>query len=342
MAEQSISKKAKRQIFTYRWGTNEALWNGGKPAPEEALGYLRDYARKRRVPKQGWQVGPDNGRRPMYSQEIVAGDILIFYAGKKFTKDSGVYGVALAGTAEAEDSSLLAIPEGERRLKFRWLVTKELADSPLTGYEDLFGPPGPASTLYRINWMPSKLLRLVDDALRAKGAKPLGQRFRKSVRPLKRDVDKLQELPEAERVRVVREVRQVLRSALLRPRVCKLWGYACAACGLELSDGKGHYECEVAHICEVKEDGKDLISNSLPLCRTHHWAFDQNLWCIRPDNLRIEVRNDLRSHPALRDLHGKKLTRPTGASRVKALKAVNIAMRWERYRTQSAEVHAKH
>lgn len=94
----------------------------------------------------------------------------------------------------------------------------------------------------------------------------------------------------------------------MRPNVLKLWGGACAACGLELR-ATSAYECEVAHLRSVEDLGHDNTANALPLCRTHHWAFDKNLWGIHPRSLVIDVRKDFRKAPLGR-IHAKRLRGP--------------------------------
>ena len=67
--------------------------------------------------------------------------------------------------------------------------------------------------------------------------------------------------------------------------------------------GLDRYECEVAHLEPVNQDAPDAL-NTIPLCRTHHWAYDRRLWAIRPADFRLHVRMAVRHHPSLRALHG--------------------------------------
>jgi putative restriction endonuclease len=46
---------------------------------------------------------------------------------------------------------------------------------------------------------------------------------------------------------------------------------------------------EAAHIIPVDESGTDDPRNGLPLCRNHHYAFDESMFKINPLNLAIEV-----------------------------------------------------
>lgn len=47
-------------------------------------------------------------------------------------------------------------------------------------------------------------------------------------------------------------------------------------------------EAEAAHIIEVESGGPDDPRNGLSLCRRHHWAFDNRLFCIN-DALEVKV-----------------------------------------------------
>jgi len=76
---------------------------------------------------------------------------------------------------------------------------------------------------------------------------------------------------------------------------------------MKLASKAGVYECEIAHIVQVFEKGKDDVGNVLPLCRTHHWAFDEHLWGIDPNCMRISVKKGFRDERGLQGLHGSVL-----------------------------------
>jgi hypothetical protein len=116
-----------------------------------------------------------------------------------------------------------------------------------------------------------------------------------------------QELSAGNRERILAEVRRAVRDQRLRPVVLENWGGKCAACGLELKTTKGEFECEIAHVREVKDEGKDDSSNALPLCRTHHWAFDRMMWAIRPDDRVVVVHQDYVTRPGLKEIDGRKI-----------------------------------
>jgi len=89
-----------------------------------------------------------------------------------------------------------------------------------------------------------------------------------------------------------RLLRVVARTARLRPLVLGVFGTRCVVCGSNLVDLTNHAECEIAHIAPVHRGGVDSVSNAMPLCRTHHWAFDRGLWAINPATLRaLESEN---------------------------------------------------
>jgi hypothetical protein len=142
-----------------------------------------------------------------------------------------------------------------------------------------------------------------------------------------------------DRQRVLTEIRRVVREQRLRRRVIQLWGPGCAACGLLLRRNS-FYECEVAHVKPVADKGPDHPLNALPLCRTHHWAFDNFLWAIKPDFTMVVSKevgtNALESdaYDALfRELHGKSLRRGLGNKHAKHLLApAFVEHRWKAFR----------
>jgi len=114
-------------------------------------------------------------------------------------------------------------------------------------------------------------------------------------------------LEAADTDRLYVEVKRALRNQALRPIVLGNWGIQCAFCGSSLKARPGIYEVEIAHVQEVHQKGPDSPRNALPLCRTHHWAFDQNLWAIKPDTNTIFVAKEFRRAESLKGFHGRKL-----------------------------------
>ena len=47
---------------------------------------------------------------------------------------------------------------------------------------------------------------------------------------------------------------------------------------------------KAAHICGVAQQGSDDWRNGIPLCATHHDAFDDHLFCIHPLSKLIECK----------------------------------------------------
>ncbi|MHA6298778.1 HNH endonuclease [Devosia sp. CAU 1758] len=100
----------------------------------------------------------------------------------------------------------------------------------------------------------------------------------------------------AARPRILRDV--ALRDAQLRWVVLEHYGSACAVCGSNHGDAeRGLYEVEVCHVQALKFGGPDVITNALPMCRTHHWAYDIGLFTLAPQG-QILVSN--RMTPDLR------------------------------------------
>jgi hypothetical protein len=139
----------------------------------------------------------------------------------------------------------------------------------------------------------------------------------------------LEEFPTIDRQFILKEVLQRIRNAKLRPAVLRYWGTACAACGLEL-EADGLFECEVAHIHPVHLKGTDQLRNALPLCRTHHWAFDRLLWAIDPETQKISVRQSHQEDPMLAPIDGVKVTAPE-AEGIDFLATDVLTHRWERF-----------
>ena len=135
--------------------------------------------------------------------------------------------------------------------------------------------------------------------------------------------------PQRERIR--RILGAVLREPTLRGDVLALWGGKCAACGLEMR-AESNYECEVTHIRPVEYEGNDSLRNALPLCRTHHWAFDNYVWAIRPA-LSIDVRKEFRNVGPMKALHGKRLGAPIGKKSAASLLGLPyVKWRWSEYK----------
>lgn len=70
-----------------------------------------------------------------------------------------------------------------------------------------------------------------------------------------------------------------------RFNVLREYGCKCAVC-----DIRHPQLIKAAHICSKSENGTDDWRNGVPLCATHHDAFDAYLFCIEPDSGRVRCR----------------------------------------------------
>jgi hypothetical protein len=69
-----------------------------------------------------------------------------------------------------------------------------------------------------------------------------------------------------------------------RFQVLAQYGCKCAVCPITHSS-----LIKAAHICDKAHNGSDDWRNGVPLCSTHHDAFDAHLFIIHPDTLKIET-----------------------------------------------------
>lgn len=76
------------------------------------------------------------------------------------------------------------------------------------------------------------------------------------------------------------------RKGEFRFGVFKRYGAECAVCRIRLLEA-----LDAVHIVPVEDLGTDDPRNGLPLCATHHRAFDAQRFAIHPETLRIETRS---------------------------------------------------
>jgi len=184
--------------------------------------------------------------------------------------------------------------------------------------------PGDVRSAYPISKSDAERL------LQAARANPRPARWRGSDdRVVKATRACLRELPLVERQIALRQIRLAVRNALLRRTVLAHWPAECAACGCSIREGD-RTECEIAHIRDVHQRGADQVRNALPLCRTHHWAFDVLLWAIRPTDRRIVVRKSQRRNASLKLIHGRTIRVPR-TSTTPLLGEDALAWRWKRF-----------
>jgi putative restriction endonuclease len=86
------------------------------------------------------------------------------------------------------------------------------------------------------------------------------------------------------------QFRQKITTAKARPgqrrfrfHVLEKYGCKCAVCDIR------HPQLIIAaHICGKAEKGCDDWRNGIPLCATHHEAFDNHFFCIEPNTGAIQ------------------------------------------------------
>jgi hypothetical protein len=271
---------------------------------------------------------------PAGTRQLRVDDIVIFYAGARFGRAAGIYGIARAGSTD-DTSGDLAVRADRWKLPVRWLpCSREMAMHPIADFARVLAPPGPASTLYRIKNVPRTLQALIDRALRGQAPAPTRNTPPEDAKKLS---GLIRDTPLGERERVFAEIQRIVRDARLRPIVLTVWPAVCAACSCALSTTEGQCEVEVAHVKEVRDGGPDALGNAMPLCRTHHWAFDRGLWAVEPSSLRIVVLRSLRRQPRLREIHGKEIRRPDVGDRLYP-EARFLEHRWKQFRRAAPHV----
>ena len=86
-----------------------------------------------------------------------------------------------------------------------------------------------------------------------------------------------------DREKITSQVKRTYRNPKFRKKVLAIHGSVCCCCDIAIET-----LIEAAHIVPVENKGNDDASNGIPLCPTHHTAFDNFLFTINPtDNLII-------------------------------------------------------
>ena len=80
---------------------------------------------------------------------------------------------------------------------------------------------------------------------------------------------------------------KVVRRNRFREIVIAQYEHYCAVCGFRLRILGSRYEVEAAHIIPKSKNGVDDPRNGISLCRTHHWAFDEGIISVHPDDLTV-------------------------------------------------------
>lgn len=157
------------------------------------------------------------------------------------------------------------------------------------------------------------------------------------VDALQRRVEyEINEEPDAlRRQYITSTVQRRLHQRTFRERVLKAYQEQCALCRLR------HRELlDAGHILpDMDPRSEPEVSNGLALCKIHHAAFDGEFLGIRPDDYRIEIRQDvLDEHDGpmlqhgLQGMHGKRLYLPSAKRNQPSREALRY--RYERFVSQ--------
>lgn len=248
--------------------------------------------------------------------DIRLGDVLLAFQ----TDRNELVGTALVTGFEEDDEERHIVIEPTEIIRAKVRPLK--SDSRIGALSAL--APGDIRTAYSIAHADALyLLRAARESVMKMSSRPIDGKTKGVL------LAEFRELPVRERRQVVRMVRLLARAAVLREKVLEVWPPECAACGRKLSDRDGNPECEIAHVRDVHLDGVDRIANTIPLCRTHHWAFDRGLWAIEPMTLKIRVVKAAKS--GLKEIVGKKIRRPQPINDIRPLARKYLEWRWRRF-----------
>ena len=93
-----------------------------------------------------------------------------------------------------------------------------------------------------------------------------------------------------DREKITSEVKRTYRNPKFRKKVLEKYGSNCCCCDIAIET-----LIEAAHIVPVENKGNDDASNGIPLCPTHHTAFDNFLFTINPTDNSIIYKEGLSS-----------------------------------------------
>jgi putative restriction endonuclease len=119
--------------------------------------------------------------------------------------------------------------------------------------------------------------------------------------------------PPGERVKrvVTCLANRTLRDANFRRTVCEAYDGRCSITRLRISDAKGMWEAQGAHIWSVAAGGPDVVQNGIALSATVHWQFDRHLISVSDDyRLLIDTARVPDDYRALLTRHGDRLQLP--------------------------------
>ena len=93
-----------------------------------------------------------------------------------------------------------------------------------------------------------------------------------------------------DREKVISQVKRVYRNPKFRKKILDKYGSICSCCDIAMET-----LIEAAHIIPVEDKGNDDVGNGIPLCPTHHTAFDNFLFTINPTDNSIIYKEGLNS-----------------------------------------------
>lgn len=91
-----------------------------------------------------------------------------------------------------------------------------------------------------------------------------------------------------DREKITTQVNRRYRNPKFREKVLNIHGAICSCCDIAMEE-----LIEAAHIIPVENNGNDNAENGIPLCPTHHTAFDNFLFTINPSNNSIIFKDGL-------------------------------------------------
>ena len=131
-----------------------------------------------------------------------------------------------------------------------------------------------------------------EDESKEESKKQENQEFVDSVDPYKEQNEEFVESEELfiDREKITSQVKRTYRNPKFRKKVLAKYGSVCACCDIAIET-----LLEAAHIIPVENNGNDDAVNGIPLCPTHHTAFDNFLFTINPTDKSIIYKEGLSS-----------------------------------------------
>ncbi len=116
----------------------------------------------------------------------------------------------------------------------------------------------------------------------------------KELKPNQENIEITENTEEQEvfinREKISSQVKRLYRNPKFREKILKQHGSTCSCCDIAMEK-----LIEAAHIIPVEDNGNDHVKNGIPLCPTHHTAFDNFLFTINPNDNSIIYKEGLNS-----------------------------------------------